>query len=195
MLQPSRCTASSEHPHDEILEDAMNVATEATSLTNQRIRQRRLRHREAVADPDSHAAMPIDRAELVTFGIAGAATNIAGIEPILAVHLALGRRGASNPQSTVVDDQDYLDIPARPTHNAKRLCTLRRTARGYEHGLSRGTEPSALNAHHHDHSPSTHERSSTSIRRRGARCGRTDCCESTPCHEWHPHQQPNRQPR
>lgn len=102
-------------PHDEVLNDAISVLTEATRLTNQPMRQSSSGQWEA--DPDPRAALPIDWAAFVTFALAGAAANVGGTERILA-----GRPGSweaervrETLQSTVgVDDEDLLRHRTEP---------------------------------------------------------------------------------
>lgn len=64
--------------YDEVLADAIRVLTEATRLTNHRVR----RTADGGWEPDPHATEPIDWAEFVCAALAGAAANAGGIAPI-----------------------------------------------------------------------------------------------------------------
>jgi transcriptional regulator with XRE-family HTH domain len=101
-------------PYTEVLQDAIDVLTEATRLTNQPMRQASSGGWEP--NPDPRAALPIDWAEFVTLALAGTAANVGGVEAALA-----GRPGSWEAEmvrqtlnSTVSDDKDLLRRRTEP---------------------------------------------------------------------------------
>lgn len=103
-LPPS--TGPQVRAYTDVLSDAVAVLTEATRLTNQRVR----RTADGGWEPDPGSAEPIDWAAFVTDALAGAAANAGSIDTVLA-----GRPGSWEADSigqilcsTVGDDEMSL---------------------------------------------------------------------------------------